>query len=111
MRYDGFDVGEADVFSSAAGDADQVVVVRFIAEPVANGAVTQDDATDEAAIEQQLNRAVDGGAPDGHELCRQLFGGEVVFSGCDVFDDLIARGSDLEALVAQLAGEALGWAL
>ncbi len=108
MRYDGFDVGEANVFRSPAGDANQVMVVRLIAEAVTDRAIAQDDATDEAAIEQQLDRAVDSGAPDGDKLRRQLFGGEVVVAGGDVFDNLIAGRGDLEALVAQLVGEALG---
>ena len=108
VGYHGFDVGETDVFRGAARHADQMMMMGLIAETVANRAIAEDDTTDEAAIEQQLDRAVDGGTANWYKLRGELFCGEVIFPGGDVFDDLKAGRGNLKALVAQLTDEALG---
>src|SRR3989304_9393759 len=54
------DVGEVDVLRGAAAEADEVMVVRLVAGAVTDRAVAQDDAADEALVEQQLQRAGPG---------------------------------------------------
>lgn len=102
---DVFYVREVDVFRGAAADADQVVVVSLVAHSVADGAIAKDDAADKAVVEQELEGAVDGGAPDGGEVSSQLFRREVVFAPGDVLDDDAAGRRDLEALIAEFADE------
>ena len=102
-----FDVREVDILGGAAADTNEVMVMGLMADAIADRAIAEHDAADEAAVEQQLQCAVDRSAADGVELGGKLFGGEVILTRRDVFDYLITRRGDLEALITQLADQAL----
>ena len=106
---DVFDVVQVYVFSRTAAHADEVVMVAFMAEPVADAAIVEDDATDQPLVEQELEGTVNRRPADRRQLCRQRFGGEVLLAARYPFDDLMARRRDLKALIAELAHESIGY--
>jgi hypothetical protein len=101
------DILEMDVLGCAAADADEVVVVRLVADAIAHGAVAEDDAADEAVVEHQLQGAVDGSSAHGSELSRELLGREVVVAPGDVLDHPVTRRRDLKTLVTQVFDEVM----
>src|SRR5688572_9337647 len=59
------DVIEVYVLDGGARDASDVMVVAIVAYPVADAAIVEDHATDQALVEQELQRPVHGRSPDG----------------------------------------------
>lgn len=91
LDHDVFDIGEGDVFGGAAAYADEVVMVGGVADAIGDGAVAEDEPADQPLVDEELQRAVDGGATDGRELAGEGLGGEVVVTAGDGLDDELSR--------------------
>jgi hypothetical protein len=102
---DVLNIREMYVFGCAAAQANEVMVMSEMAGAVANGAVAEHDAAEEALIDKDLDRAIDSCAADRRQLGCQLLGGEIVLPVGDVLDYLEAGVGDLEALVPELVNQ------
>lgn len=106
---DVFHIIQAYVFSCAATDADEVVMMASVAQPVADAAIIEDDTADEALIKQELQSAIDGRPTYRGQLCGKLLGLKVILIvAAKPFDYLITGHRNLEALVAKFLDKFLG---
>jgi hypothetical protein len=92
---DGVDAAVIDLGDCATRDADEVVVVRWLARDVGVSAVWEINPLDEVLVGEEFEETEDGGAPDTKAALlgvgKEVGGGEVPFSPCDQGGELTAR--------------------
>ena len=101
------DCGVPKLAHRAALDADGMMMMLDPREAVLGRAVGHGELADDARLLQQLDRAIDGGPPDGGQLAAKLFGGKAFVLATERGDDAPPRRGYAVAAVFE-NGEKVG---
>jgi hypothetical protein len=81
------EIAVGEVLDAAAAAADEMMVVRGVAEAIAQGAVFEPDAAEEVEVDEELHRAKDGRSAGSRDAALDVGDAEEIVAGKRGFDD------------------------